>query len=128
VFTPAVINQVNYEVNHAVVPCKETVQARCTSDFKPALYGDCKQYAAEKLRRLIAMGAEPDEFVIWITWVTTGNGREGHAVLVQKATDLVLDNLWPAVEPLKMKATHEGFEFVRPCPECGYAAIFAAKP
>lgn len=115
------IDFINYAVNHAVRPCAQVRHdGYCTADYAPALVGDCKQYAAVKLRELLLAGAEPGEFVIWITQIP-GQART-HAVLVHTPDGLVLDSVTNVVEPRAFKERYEGLAFVRPCERCGEPA------
>lgn len=107
----------------------------CTTDFRPALKGDCKQAAAMKLRDLILAGAHPDEFVIWVVRVPGGL----HAVVVQRESGLVLDSIPQGtncsaygcahaylVEPAWVKFRFEAMTFRAACAECGGAARLSA--
>lgn len=129
----ALIAAINAEVNGRFQHCRGVWS--CTSNFQPAWQGDCKQAAALKLSKLVAAGARPDEFTIWIVR-QPGGGR--HAVVVQDATGLVLDLPTAAVctsygcsyasqvETRRLKERHEGMVFETACQRCAVSALMVA--
>jgi predicted transglutaminase-like cysteine proteinase len=94
----AVLRRVNAYVNAAIIPARDEQvygvrdwwTAPLSSGGTP--YGDCKDYALEKRRELIALGAPAS--ALSIALVRTRRG-ELHAVLVAttRRGDVVLDNL-----------------------------------
>jgi hypothetical protein len=133
----ATVAAINESVNSAFHWCAE-VPCTAAGDYRPAMAGDCKQVAAEKLRRLIMAGAKPGDFTIWVTKV----GGRVHAVLVENATGLVLnawsysvrvtrgDGSWLTlpVGSIRSRAADEadGMVFVAPHPEWSWYATMAA--
>lgn len=131
------IEFINKAVNEAMRPCAAWyAHGACTDHWRPTLTGDCKQFAAVKLRELIVAGADPSEFTIWIVRQAGARNGNTHAVLVHNPTQAVLDlptQVRPGVgmgdgRPVsqvlsrRWKERREGMAFLRPCAECAEPA------
>jgi predicted transglutaminase-like cysteine proteinase len=115
---------VNAAVNAATRWACPAVAAACVADYEPRAAGDCKTFAANKLYELVRLGADPRDFVIWI--VQQPRAKLRHAVLLHVPSGDVLDT---AQNGILRRATleHEGVKFIEACPDCGAAAIAAAR-
>lgn len=103
--------RVNEEVNAAIVPVSNFEHWGTQMDHWDYPFdrkGDCKIYALEKRRLLMAMGFPRQALLMTI--VRDHNGQ-GHAVLTVKTTngDFILDNLTGEIKP--WEAT--GYRFVK---------------
>ena len=107
----AEITRVDFAINRAITP-RTDLEAFGVDNYwtlpltdGPKAEGNCKHYALEKRRQLVADGVPADALSLAIV-ITQAN--EVHAVLVISTDqgDLVLDNLTDAVRPWRQTGYH----------------------
>lgn len=98
------LRDVNNEVNRDVRYKTDAEQFRKAEywAFPENMYGDCEDYALEKIKRLVALGWSRTELRLTTCWIIPGDNASYHAVLTidtDRGT-MVLDNNFARVMPI----------------------------
>lgn len=98
------LREVNRDVNADVRYKTDAEQYRKAEywAYPENMYGDCEDYALEKIKRLVALGWSRNELKLTTCWIIKGRNDSYHAVLTvdtDKGT-FVLDNNFPRVMPI----------------------------
>jgi predicted transglutaminase-like cysteine proteinase len=114
------LNEIDREVNHAVIP-EKTIGYGTTDWIIAPSSGDCKSYAITKRHQLLVRGWPSRALLLAEVSLPTG---EDHLVLVVRMADidLVLDNLQPSISRAPMAPfclwnhSQNQIQSIRDCP------------